>query len=146
MPDKFESGSHNAIGLAGLNAALEYLERETVARRREHDHELAAAFIEGCRNVEGLTIYGPTDPLERVAVFSVRLEGLEPGELAALLETEFGILTRPGIHCAPLAHRTIGTDSLGGTTRLSFGAYNTLPDVRRCIDALAKLAAIDAPA
>lgn len=146
MPDKFESGSHNAIGLAGLNAALECLERETVARRREHDLELAAAFIEGCRNVEGLTIYGPTDPLERVAVFSVRLEGLEPGELAALLETEFGILTRPGIHCAPLAHRMIGTDSLGGTTRLSFGAYNTLPDVRRCIDALAKLAAIDAPA
>lgn len=146
MPDKFESGSHNAIGLAGLRAALEHLEQETVERRRRHDIELSDAFLSGCEGVEGLTVYGPRDPKHRVAVFSVRLDGLEPAELSALLESEFGILTRPGIHCAPFAHRTIGTEPLGGTTRLSFGAYNTIHDVERCVDALARLASADTPA
>lgn len=146
MPDKFESGSHNAIGIAGLNAALAWLEGHTVAACRAHDIALSRAFIESCRAIDCLTVYGQADPEARVAVFSVRLAGYAPDELSALLESEFGILTRSGIHCAPLAHRTIGTDTDGGTTRLSFGAYNTIADVDRCVDALARLATAESPA
>lgn len=140
MPDRFESGSHNAIGIAGLNAALVWLGDQTVEACREHDLELSREFMVATREATGLRVYGPVDSADRVAVFSVAMEGLDPAELAAVLESEFGILTRPGIHCAPFAHRTIGTESSGGTTRLSFGMYNTQQDVRRCAEALTRLA------
>lgn len=143
LPDKYEAGSHNAIGLAGLGAALQWLETKSVAALANHDRTVSARFIELTRDLPGLTVYGPTDPAERVAVFSVRISSLEPGELSALLESEFGILSRSGLHCAPLAHQAIGTYADGGTTRLSFGAFNTLEDVDRCADALRQLAGAD---
>jgi selenocysteine lyase/cysteine desulfurase len=145
LPDKFESGSHNVVGLAGLAAALQWIETKTVESLREHDRKLSARFLEGVGDVAGLTLYGPLDPDRRVAVFSVRLTGFEPAELSALLETECSILTRSGMHCAPLAHETIGTHADGGTTRLSFGAFNTLADVDRCVQALATLSSTTAP-
>jgi cysteine desulfurase family protein len=146
LPDRYEAGSLNAVGLAGLDAALAWLEGETVDALRAHDQALSARFLERTAGVEGLRVYGPADPARRVAVFSVRLAGVEPAELSALLEAEFGILTRSGLHCAPLAHRAIGTADDGGTTRLSFGAFNTLADVDRCAEALAALASADLPA
>lgn len=140
MPDKFEPGSHNAIGIAGLVGALKWIEQRGIDSLMAHDRELSAAFLNATHGVAGLTVYGPQDASQRVAVFSVSVEGLEPAELAALLESEFGVLTRPGIHCAPFAHKTIGTDTFGGTTRMSFGAFNTAADVDRCAAALKELA------
>ncbi len=142
MPDKFESGSHNAIGLAGLLAALRWIENQSVEALEAHDRQLTRRFLERASDVTGLTIYGPDSAAQRVGVFSVRMAGLEPAELSALLETEFGILTRSGLHCAPLAHETIGTYSDGGTTRISFGSLNTLADVDRCIESLCKLSGV----
>ncbi|MCG8404751.1 MAG: aminotransferase class V-fold PLP-dependent enzyme [Phycisphaerales bacterium] len=144
MPDRFEPGSHNAIGLAGLAAALQWIETRTIESLRSHELALSTRFLE--RTAAGsdtLTIYGPQNPQDRVAVFSVCIEGMEPAELATLMESEFRILTRAGIHCAPFAHETIGTTRQGGTTRLSFGAYNTLADIDRCAEALEMLAAVD---
>ncbi|MFQ5502016.1 MAG: aminotransferase class V-fold PLP-dependent enzyme [Phycisphaerae bacterium] len=146
MPDRFETGSHNAIGLAGLGAALTWIEDKTVQALHEQDVALSTRFLKQTDGIAGLTVYGPKNPRERVAVFSVRIEGLEPTELAALLESEFDILSRPGFHCAPLAHQTIGTDTCGGTTRLSFGAFHTTTDADRCAEALRRLASIEAPA
>lgn len=143
MPDKFESGSHNAIGIAGLTAALEWIEERTVEELWAHDRELSRKFMEQIADIPGLTVYGPLDEGERVAVFSVRVSGLEPQELSALLESEFGILTRSGIHCAPLAHETLGTHADGGTTRISFGSFSTLDDVDRCAKGLAAVAAVN---
>jgi cysteine desulfurase family protein len=141
MPDKYESGSHNMIGLAGLDAALQWIESQTLDALRIHEESLAAAFIERAGETAGLTLYGPGRCKDRVAVFSIRLKGVDPAELSGLLETEFGILTRAGLHCAPLAHEAIGTRRLGGTTRLSFGPFNTIGDIDRCVQALKQLAA-----
>lgn len=140
MPDRFEPGSHNAIGIAGLSAALEWVLDREVQNLAAHDRELTATFIEGISDIEGLTYYGPRGPRNRVAVFSVRLEGYDPHELSAVLESSYGILTRSGIHCAPLAHEAIGTASLGGTTRFSFGPFVTVQDVQFAADALAQIA------
>ncbi len=140
LPDKFEPGSHNALGIAGWVAALKWLEDKTIDAVRAHDLELSHAFINQTADIDGLRIFGPTDPVARVSVFSVAIDGLEPSELAALLETEFGILTRPGIHCAPFVHETLGTTAAGGTVRLSFGVFNTLDDIAHCTQALAELA------
>lgn len=140
LPDKYESGSHNAIGLAGLSAAAEWLLRRGVSAIAQHGRELSRRFLERASAVEGVTLFGPRDPRERVPVFSLRVDGMEPAEAAAVLEAEFGILCRAGIHCAPWAHETLGTAAEGGTVRLSFGVFNTLADVDRCVEALSRVA------
>ncbi len=139
MPDKYEIGSHNAIGLAGLGEGVAWLLRRGVETVRSHDEKLCRLFLELTDGVENLTVYGPRDLADRAGVFSVNVAGLAPGELAGRLEAEFGLLTRPGVHCAPLAHETIGTHPTG-TCRFSFGPFTTEPHVRTAAEALAALA------
>jgi len=140
MPDRFEAGSHNAIGIAGLSAGVKWILDRGIETLAAHDRELTLTFIEGVSDIAGLTYYGPRGPRDRVGVFSVRLDGYDPHELAMVLETSYGILTRAGIHCAPLAHEAIGTASLGGTTRFSFGPFVSAQDVQYATDALAQIA------
>ena len=106
-----------------------------------HELDLTRTFIDGMSNIDGLTYYGPQGVKHRCGVFSVRIEGFEPYELAAILESQYGILTRPGLHCAPLAHQSLNTTHCGGTTRLSFGPFLTVQDVKYATDALAEIAA-----
>ena len=111
MPDLFESGSHNAIGIAGLSEGVQWLINRGPQQMLAHDRELMATFIEGISTVEipGLRYYGPQGVANRVGVFSVSIDGFTPADLAAILEERYGILTRSGIHCAPLIHETLGT-------------------------------------
>lgn len=145
MPDKYEPGSHNAIGIAGLSEGVRWVAEQTVAKLAAHDKELMGTFLDGIAGIEGLTLYGPQGIKHRTGVFSIRIDGYDPQELAAVLETSFGILTRPGIHCAPLAHEAIGTASTGGTVRLSFGPFVSAQDVSFATDALAQIAAAREP-
>ena len=140
MPDRFEPGSHNAIGIAGLSVGVKWVMDQGIEKLAAHDRQLTLTFIEGVGDIAGLTYYGPQGPRNRIGVFSVRVEGYDPHELSAVLETHYGILTRPGIHCAPLAHEAIGTAALGGTTRFSFGPFVTAQDVQYATDALAQIA------
>ena len=141
MPDKYESGSHNSIGLVGLGAAAAWVLERGVESLRRHEVALCQRFLDGVANIDGLMLYGPRDVEQRVGVFSVRVEGMEPSEMSAVLESEFDILTRSGIHCAPWAHDTLGTHADGGATRLSFGAFTTEAEVDACVEALAAVAA-----
>jgi selenocysteine lyase/cysteine desulfurase len=139
LPDKYEIGSHNAIGLAGLSAGIDWLLERGVPHLRRHDEQLCEQFLAATDGAEGLTVYGPRDVLRRAGVFSVNVAGLAPGQLADALEADFGVLTRPGIHCAPLAHETIGTHPTG-TCRLSFGPFTTDDDVAHAAGALVEIA------
>jgi cysteine desulfurase/selenocysteine lyase len=141
LPDKYEPGSHNAIGIAGLSEGVKWVAEQTVEKLAAHDLDLVRTFIEGISDIEGLTSYGPKGVKNRIGVFSIRLEGFDPQELSAVLETSYGILTRPGLHCAPLVHEAIGTAASGGTTRFSFGPFVTRQDVKFATDALAQIAA-----
>ncbi len=143
MPDRFEPGSHNALGILGLSAGVKYILDRGVPALWAHEQTLVRAMIDGLRDATpGLTLYGPPGVADRCAVFSVRIAGIDdPLELAMWLEREYGLLTRAGIHCAPLAHRTIGTHAAGGTTRMSFGPFTTLEDVAHACDALAEICA-----
>lgn len=140
LPDRFEAGSHNAPGLAGLRAAVDWINQREVAQLREHELTVSRQMMERLNAIAGLRWFGPRRAEERVGVFSVRIHGIEPADLSALLETRYGILTRSGLHCAPLAHRAIGTLASGGTTRLSIGAFTTQDDVEAATQALAELA------
>jgi cysteine desulfurase / selenocysteine lyase len=141
MPDKYEPGSHNAVGIIGLSEGASWVLGQTVQKLHEHDRELVGTFLEGIGDIEGLTYYGPRGVKDRVGVFSIRVDGYDPHELSSALESSFGILTRSGIHCAPLAHEAIGTAALGGTTRLSFGPFLSMQDVSFASDAIAEIAA-----
>ena len=140
MPDKFEAGSHNAPGLAGLLAAIRWIEERTPDALRRHEAALIGTMAAGLEGIDGLAWYGPRSVQERVGVFSVRLAGVTPAELSRTLEDDFGILSRSGLHCAPFAHRMIGSDADGGATRLSLGPFLEQDDVAAAIDALQRIA------
>jgi cysteine desulfurase/selenocysteine lyase len=141
-PDKFEAGSHNAPGIAGLLAGVRWVLSRGVENLRQHELHLCRRMIDGLRQIRGLRFFGPHQAQQRVGVFSVRVEGLTPEELSAALEERFGILTRSGLHCAPLAHRTIGTAASGGTTRFSFGPFLEEEDIDTALEALAQLSCL----
>jgi len=145
MPDKYEPGSHNAIGIAGLSQGVKWVADQTVEKLAAHDAALIRTFLDGISGIEGLTCYGPQSVKHRVGVFSIRIEGYDPHELSAILESAYGVLTRSGIHCAPLAHEAIGTATLGGTTRFSFGPFVSQQDVQYATDAVAQIAATRQP-
>jgi cysteine desulfurase family protein len=140
LPDKYEPGSHNAIGIVGLSQGVQWVLDRTVEKLAELDRGLVSTFLDSVADVEGLTCYGPATVYNRVGVMSVRVDGLEPQELAAVLESQYGILSRAGLHCAPLAHQAIGTLGSGGTTRLSFGPFTTVQDVQYAAECLCTVA------
>lgn len=140
MPDRFEAGSHNAIGLIGLSEGVKWILDRGIEKIERHQMDLVCTFLEGMEMIPNLTYYGPQGVKHRADVFSVRIEGLEPYELAGILESNYGILTRPGLHCAPKIHETIGTMAFGGTTRFSFGPFLSVQDVNYVTDALAEIA------
>lgn len=141
MPDKYEPGSHNAMGIIGLSAAVKWVAEKGVESLAAHDQDLVRTFIDGALGVEGLIYYGPQGVKHRIGVFSVRIEGFDPHELSSILEANYGVLTRSGIHCAPLCHEALGTACCGGATRFSFGPFLTKQDVKYATDALAEIAA-----
>ncbi len=148
MPDRFEPGSHNAVGVAGLTAAVGWVVERGVEELWRHERALCAQMIESLTSrdeLPGLRLYGPQGVGDRCGVFSIRVDGFDrPQDLSDLLEREYGILTRSGLHCAPLAHQTIGTDRVGGTTRLSLGPFLTARDIQYVTDALAQVCCVRA--
>jgi cysteine desulfurase / selenocysteine lyase len=140
LPTKYEAGNHNVPGLCGLEAGLAWLEEKTVAHVCRHERGLTARLIERLSGVPGVRVYGPGSVDDRVAVVSLTIEGVEPAELAAVLDDSFGIETRAGLHCAPGAHRCLGTFAGGGTARLSPGPFTTDADIDAAADALREIA------
>ncbi|MDP9173880.1 MAG: aminotransferase class V-fold PLP-dependent enzyme [Planctomycetota bacterium] len=140
LPDKYESGSQNAIGIIGLSAGVKWILSQGIEKLAADSVDLCRTFIDGISDVEGLTYFGPQGVKNRLGVFSIRIAGLSPHELASVLESNYGILARSGIHCAPLAHEAIGTIAEGGATRVSFGPFLSRQDVNYAADALADIA------
>jgi len=140
MPDKYESGSHNAIGIIGLSAGVQWVLDQTVEKLAAQEKNLTRMFIDGVSTIDGLTYFGPRGVRDRIGVFTVRIDGIDAQELAATLESSYGILTRAGIHCAPLIHQAIGTAASGGATRFSFGPFLSMQDIKYATDALADIA------
>ena len=139
LPDKLESGTLNAVGIAGLGAALAALTDFGVANVLAHEQKLIGLFRDGLREIPDLEVYGPSNPREAVGVLSLNIGDLPCEEVGVRLERDFGILTRTGLHCAPAAHRTIGTFGRG-TVRFSVSRFTTEDDIRAALAAVAELA------
>ena len=139
MPDKFESGTPNTPGIAGLLEGVRFLESRGIGPVREYEMGLAARLRSALSAIPGVRIYGPEDPAQTIAIVSFSMEGMSPSDIAFSLDEEYGIMARPGLHCAPSAHRTIHTFPQG-TVRLSLGCFNTLGDVSRAVHAVSRIA------
>jgi len=137
-PDKFESGTINAPGIIGLGAGIEYIMEKGIDRIRKHEEELTRHFIEGVKDIEGIKLYGPLTK-NQAPVIALNLEDLDSSELSYILDEEYDIAVRPGLHCAPLAHKTLNTLNQGAV-RFSFGMFNKHEEVELAIKALDEIA------
>lgn len=138
MPDRFESGTLNTVGLAGLGAGAAYILSKGFDEIRARESMLTNLFLEGMKSIGGVRLYGPGDASRQISVVSFNIDGMSPSEASLALDEEFGILSRPGLHCAPAAHKTIGTFP-GGTLRFSFGYFNREDEIRYALDAVLQL-------
>lgn len=138
LPDKFESGTSNTIGLAGLNAGIKEILEIGVSNIYSKKKMLTKKLIKGFENIQGLSVLGTKDENKQTSTISINVEGFDLGQLSFLLDDKYNIMTRSGLHCAPYAHQTIGTYP-EGTLRFSIGYYNTVKDIDLTIKALKEI-------
>ena len=139
LPDKLESGTLNAIGIAGLGASLAALTEFGVENVLAHERKLMKLFRDGLKEMPDIEVYGPENTAESVGVLSLNVASRPCEEVGMELERDFDILTRTGLHCAPAAHRTIGTFGRG-TVRFSVSRFNTESDIHAALEALSRIA------
>jgi cysteine desulfurase family protein len=138
-PDKLEAGTHNLPGIAGLNAGLKYILKRGTKSIYSHEKTLLDTFIIELRKNPKIKIYGPESIEHRIGVVPINIEGMDSSEVANILDTEYNIAVRPGLHCAPLAHKAIGTEKLGAV-RFGIGPFNKSNDILVAVKALNEIA------
>ena len=139
MPTALEAGTLNGHGIAGLGAALRYIQETGLPAIRQKEQELMWAFYTQVRQIPGITVYGDFSSSDRCAIVSLNVRDYDSGEVSDALSEEYGIATRPGAHCAPLMHEALGTVEQGAV-RFSFSHYNTKEEIEIAVSALRELA------
>ncbi len=134
-PDRYEAGTMNISGIAGLHAAVGFILDTGVDQIREHEIEMTQQILDGFDKIDGLKYYGSKSAQERLGLVSFNIVGQDPNKVALELDQSFGIMVRAGLHCAPQAHRLLGTDKTGAV-RVSVGYFNQKQDIDCLIDAL----------
>lgn len=139
MPDRFESGTHNLPGIYGLQASVEFLLDTGVETLQRHEAELTGRFLAGVKDLPGVRVAGPLGTADRCGAISLDFQTIDNAEAAFRLERDYGILTRCGLHCAPNAHKTLGTFPQG-TVRFSPGSFTTPEEIDAAVAAVKALA------
>lgn len=139
MPTVLEAGTLNGHGIAGLGAAVRYIQETGMDRIRTKEQELMWEFYSRVKEIPGITVYGDFSAQERCAIVALNVRDYDSGEVSDVLSNEYGIATRPGAHCAPLMHKALGTVEQGAV-RFSFSHYNTKEEVNIAVSALQELA------
>ena len=139
MPTLLEAGTLNGHGIAGLGAAVRYLQETGLSVIRAKEQELMMAFYEAVREIPGITVYGDFTDANRCAIVALNIRNYDSGEVSDALSEQYGIATRPGAHCAPLMHKALGTVEQGAV-RFSFSHFNTKEEIKIAVAALQELA------
>lgn len=138
LPDVFESGTLNVIGLTGLNASIRWLQERGIQALEARHQDILRRLLTGLSEIPSVTVYGTRNPAQQLATIAFNIGGISPSEAGFVLDDEFGIMCRIGLHCAPAAHRTIGTFP-GGTIRFAPGIFTSNEDVQNALDAVRQL-------
>lgn len=134
-PERYESGTLNTPGIAGLLAGVQAINEQGIQTIQSHEEVLMQIFLEGMSTIEAVTCFGPTDLQKRVAVVSFHVKHLASHELAMILDNHYQIAVRAGLHCSPKTHQHLQTAD-EGLVRVSFGPYNTVEEVQTLIHAM----------
>jgi cysteine desulfurase family protein len=135
LPDHLEAGTLNVPGIIGLSEAIAYIEENGIDSIRKKESELMNLIIEDINNIDDIILYGPKKSNEIVPVISFNIKNKEPSQVALILDREFDIMSRPGLHCAPNAHKTIGSYP-EGTVRFGLCHLNTVDEIKQAVSAL----------
>lgn len=138
LPDRYEAGTLNTPGIAGLGAGIQYILSKGQQKLLCQQLRLEKMFLDALSQIKNVTIYGPERLEERIGIISINIKDHDSSYISNILSENYGIATRGGLHCAPLAHQTIGTFHQG-TVRFSPGIFNTLEDVKLCIKAIEEI-------
>jgi cysteine desulfurase/selenocysteine lyase len=139
FPDRCESGTPNTVGLAGLRAGVEFVLQQGVEAIRVQEVSLTRRLVAGLLEIPGVTVYGGRDAEMQAATVSFNIEGMAPSDVGLKLDEEYGIMSRVGLHCAPAAHRTIGTFPVGAV-RFGLSYFNTAEEVDTAVGAIRQMA------
>ena len=139
-PDRLEAGTQNLAGIAGLSAGLDWIENKGLENIYKHEIELLGMLQDGLSEVEGVKIWGTTRLQDRVATMSITVDNYDASDVGTILDMDYNVQTRTGLHCAPLIHEHHGTTPRG-TVRLSVGPFNTKKHIEAAIKAVAETAA-----
>ena len=139
LPDRFESGTLNACGLAGLETAIKWITKTGLNKIRSHEVNLCQGLIDGLNGITGVKVYGGWVASEQTSTVSFTIKDIDNARIGSILDDEYGILCRIGLHCSPAAHKTLGTYPQG-TVRLSIGYFNSEKEIDQAIQAVYKIA------
>ena len=140
MPTRLEAGTLNGHGIAGLNAALEFIENKTIEKIKNHERELSRYFYDSIKNIENIKFYGDYKTDNRVSIVALNIGEIDSSKISDILSNDYNIATRPGAHCAPLMHEALGTINQG-IVRFSFSYFNTFEEVDKGIEAIKEISA-----
>jgi cysteine desulfurase/selenocysteine lyase len=139
-PFRLEYGTHNTIGIAGLNAGLKWVLARGIESIHEHEMKLARILHDGLENIPGVILYVQEDLANHIAVLAFNVEGMDAGDVGTMLDVDHDIACRTGLHCAPLLHEQLGTASIRGSVRFSIGPFNTEEQIATAIAAVEEIA------
>lgn len=139
-PYRMEYGTPNVLGIAALLAGQRWIEEQGIDNIHSGEMKLAQMLVDGFKDIDGVTVYCCDDLENHLSTVSVNVEGMDAGNVGIMLDVDFNIATRTGLHCAPLVHKQIGTADSGGSVRFSIGAFNTENHINIAIEAIAEIA------
>jgi len=140
-PFRLEYGTMNVMGVAGLHAGLKWIEQKGLQNIQAHEMELTSKLVAGLKAIDNVTLYCQDDLVDHISVVCFNINGLDAGDTGTMLDVDYNIACRSGLHCAPIVHEQIGTDKIHGAVRFGIGPFNTGEHIKAAIEAVKEIAA-----
>lgn len=139
-PYRLEYGTMNTLGVAGLHAGLKWIQKQGQDNIHENEMKLTAILRDGLKDAEGVTLYCQDDLQDHISIFLFNVDGFEALNTGTILDVDYNIACRTGLHCAPLAHEQLGTAKIHGAVRFGIGPFNTEEHIKTAIEAVKEIA------
>jgi len=139
-PYRLEYGTPNLPGIAGLNAGVKWVLKQGMSNIHDHEMKLLRRLKEGLQKIEGVTLYCHDDLANHIGILTFNVDGLEAHDTGTMLDVDYNIASRTGLHCAPLVHEQLGTDKIHGSVRFGIGPFNTVEEIESAIRAVEDIA------
>jgi cysteine desulfurase family protein len=138
-PYRLEYGTGNIVGIAGLHAGLKWIAERGIEPIHHHEMRLTRMLRDGLSKLDGVSLHCQDDLVDHIGVISFNIDGMEPLDTGTLLDGEYNIACRTGLHCAPLVHEQLGTAQAGGSVRIGIGPFNTEDHIKTAIEAIGEI-------